>query len=537
MAGRPSAKEHYLKQIPDSSNCAAAVPFAQALRPLIEEASSRLHARGSGMSGVISSHAQVILERSLLRTLSAVCGQVLELGFSLFRFLHDPLRTSSGVSPPDYELYDDFVNEIREGGLGRFFAEYPALDNLVKVCTDQWVSAAAEFLERLRADRTEIASLFSGDDPGGVIGIQTDLSDRHDGGRTVIALQFESGLRLVYKPKDLGSEEAYFSILNWFNQNGAPLDFRTLRVLSRGDYGWVEFVERRPCQSAEEARRYYQRTGQLLCVIYALAGVDCHFDNLIACGEYPVLVDTEMLFQPGLACDGAADSGTVLRTGLLPKPTTEACDFSGLGCVSDQSTPFRIPEWRETNRDAMSLSFRAAAVHPSSNVPMLGHAPLSPVDYVDPMIEGFRAMYQCMLINRQRLLEPEGPLACIAGQKVRILTRGTPEYYLVFSRALHPKWLRVAGCPEIEFQNRSRFPLLEPLEVEALRRMDVPRFLVEASARWLATASGTEACACFSQSGFERVISEIGNLSEAHLERHVKQIQFAWAFSELSRIS
>jgi class II lanthipeptide synthase len=537
MAGQPPAREHYLTQIPDTSNGASAVPFAQALHPLIEEARSRLHARCSGISDSVSSDARLMLERSLLGTLSAVCGQVLELGFSLFRFRHEPLRTSWGASPPDDELYDDFVNEIREGGLRRFFAEYPALENLVKVCTDQWVCATAEFLERLRADQAEIASLLCGDDPGGVIGIQTDLSDRHDGGRTVIALQFESGSRLVYKPKDPGSEEAYFSILNWFNQNGAPLDFRTLRVLRRGDYGWVEFVDQRPCQSAEEARRYYQRAGQLLCIVYVLAGVDCHFDNLIACGEYPVLVDTEMLFQPGLAGDGPADSGTVLRTGLLPKPTTEACDFSGLGCVSDQGTPFRIPEWRETNSDAMSLSFRAAAVHPSSNVPMLGHAPLSPVDYVDRMIEGFRAMYQCMLINRQRLLEPEGPLACIAGQKVRILTRGTPEYYLALSQALHPKRLRIAGCPEIVFQDHSRFPLLEPLEMEALRRMDVPRFLVEASARSLATAGGTEACAHFSQSGFERVISEIGNLSEAHLERHVKQIQFAWAFSRLSQIS
>jgi type 2 lantibiotic biosynthesis protein LanM len=536
MAGRPSAREPHLTQIPDTNN-GAAVPFAQALEPLIEEARSRLHARCSGISDAISSNAQVMLERSLQRTLSAVCGQVLELGFSLFRFRHDPLQLSLGVSHPNYELYDDFVNEIRECGLGRFFAEYPALENLVKVCTDQWLYATAEFLERLQADRTEIASLFRGDYPGGVIGIQADLSDRHDGGRTVMALQFESGSRLVYKPKDLGSEEAYFSILDWFNHNGAPLDFRTLRVLRRDDYGWAEFVEQRACQCAEEARRYYQRAGQLLCIVYVLAGVDCHFDNLIACGEYPVLVDTEMLFQPGLAGHGPADSGTVLRTGLLPKPTAEGCDLSGLGCVSDQSTPFRIPEWRETNSDAMSLSFRAAAAHPSSNVPMLGHAPLSPVAYVDPMIEGFRAMYQCMLINRQQLLAPEGPLACIASQKVRILTRGTPEYYLALSQALHPKRLRIAARPEIKFQDHSRFPLLEPLRMEALRRMDVPRFLVGASARSLATASGTEACACFSQSGFERVISEIGNLSEAHLERHVKQIQFAWAFSELSRIS
>ena len=525
----------YLTPTPDPSD-GAAVPFAQVLHSLVEEARSRLRARCGTLSDAISSDAHVMLERSLLRTLSSICGQVLILRFSLFRFHHDPVGTSREESPPNHEQYDCFIDEILKGGLGRFFAEYPALENLVKVCMNQWVCATAEFLERLRADRTEIASLLCGDDPGAAISIQTDLSDRHDGGRTVIGLQFESGSRLVYKPKDLGSEGAYFSILNWFNHNGAPLDFRIVRVLRRDGYGWVEFVEQRPCPGAEEAQRYYRRAGHLLCVIYLLAGVDCHFDNLIACGEYPVLVDTEMLFQPNLADYRSADGGTVLRTGLLPRPTAEACDFSGLGCVSDQSTRFRIPEWRETNRDAMSLCFRAAMIHPRNNVPVLGGVPLSPLDYVGPVIEGFREMYRCVLINRKRLLDPEGPLACIAAQKVRILARGTPEYYLVLSRALHPKCLRTAGCPEIKFQSNSRFPFLEPLETEALQQMNVPRFLVEASAKTLVNPNGAKVCASFSQSGFERVISEISNLSEAHLEQQVKLIRFAWAFSGLSRI-
>jgi hypothetical protein len=61
--------------------------------------------------------------------------------------------------------------------------------------------------------------------------------------------------------------------------------------------------------------------------------------------------------------------------------------------------------------------------------------------------------------------------------------------------------------------------------------------MVEASARSLATANVADATASFSQSGFERVISEIGNLSEAHLSSQVKLIKSAWAFSGLSRIS
>ncbi len=515
----------------------AAIPFAPLFYPLIEKARSRLRARGNNLSDSLSSNAQAILERSLLRTLSEICGQVIELGYSLFRFRHELFRVPSTQPTPSYELYDDFVEEICEGGLGRFFIEYPALESLVTVCTDQWITAVGEFLERLQADRTSIATFFGNNDPGAVVSVETDLSDRHDGGRSVIALQFASGLRLVYKPKDLGSEEVYSSILTWLNHNGAPLDFRTLRILKRNGYGWVEFVEQLPCQNPDEARLYYQRAGQLICVIYMLAGADCHFDNVIAAGEHPVLVDTEMLFQPNLACEGSGDKGSVLRTGLLPRPTVEECDFSGLGCVSDQKTRFRIPEWREANSDATILSFGAATVHASSNVPMLGHTPLSPLDYVDPIIKGFREMYLCMLGRCKQLLEPEGPLGGIAGQKVRILARGTPEYYLALSHVLHPKRLRIAGCPEIKLQNNSRFPLLEPLEVVALRQMNVPRFLVEASAKTFVPASEGKACACFAQSGLEHVISQIKNLSEVHLGQQVKLIEFSLAISGLARIS
>jgi type 2 lantibiotic biosynthesis protein LanM len=486
----------------------------------------------------LSLTAQDQLERSLLRTLSAACGQVLELGFSLFRFRHRPLPMLSGESRRHRDLYNSFVDEMLDGELGRLFAEYPGLESLVKVCVDQWTSAAAEFLQRLQHDQADIGSFFAGGrNPGNVVGLEADLSDRHDGGRTVMALQFAFGLRVVYKPKDLGSEEAYCAILDWFNQNGAPLDFRTLRVLRRDGYGWVEFAEHRSCKNLKEAQHYYQRAGQLLCVIYVLAGADCHFDNLIACGEHPVLVDTEMLFQPGLADRMPADSGTVLRTGLLPRPTAEARDVSGFGCVREQSTQLRIPEWREVNTDGMSLGFREAKLQPRTNVPILGGAPLSPFDYVATMGEGYRKMYRYMHANRGRLLGPDSPLARIKVVKVRILARGTVEYYLAISQMLHPRRLRVPGCLEIKFKNPARFPHAEGFELKALRRMDVPRFFLEASNRSVTTADGAEFCATFVQSGFERVVSEIENLSEARLEQQVKLIEFAWAFSALSRIS
>jgi lantibiotic modifying enzyme len=265
--------------------------------------------------------------------------------------------------------------------------------------------------------------------------------------------------------------------------------------------------------------------------------VDCHFDNIVACGEHPVLVDAEMLFQPKLPGDTSAQAETVLRTGLLPQPKAQSCDFSGFGCVSAQPTPLRIPEWQKTNCNLMALRFRNATLHPRSNLAVLNGATLSPLDYVDSLVEGFRDMYRCVLKNRSRLVDPAGPLASFAGQRVRILARGTLEYYLALTRMLHPKSLRVPDWPEVALDSPSRFPLLESLEANALRQMDVPRLLVEASAKYLPTADGRGAAATFLQSGVERVYSEIENLSEAHMAEQEKLIRFTCAFAAMSRLS
>ena len=106
-----------------------------------------------------------------------------------------------------------------------------------------------------------------GDDEefGNVVELEPPLSDPHDGRYSALALTFASGRKLVYKPKDMDTEAAYHRLLAWPNDLGAPLPFKVLKVLDRSTHGWVEFVEHLPCRDQDEARRYYERAGMLLC--------------------------------------------------------------------------------------------------------------------------------------------------------------------------------------------------------------------------------------------------------------------------------
>ncbi|MFD1051544.1 DUF4135 domain-containing protein, partial [Kibdelosporangium lantanae] len=115
--------------------------------------------------------------------------------------------------------------------------------------------------------------------------------------------------------------------LTWFAAQAPQHDLYTPPVLLRDDYGWSGFVEHRDCADAAGANAFYWRTGALLALLYTFCATDVHLENLIAQGEYPVLIDLESLFHsavPGRADqlwhDPAADllSNGVMAVGLLP---------------------------------------------------------------------------------------------------------------------------------------------------------------------------------------------------------------------------
>ena len=176
----------------------------------------------------------------------------------------------------------------------------------------------------------------------------------------MLALTFASACKVVYKPKDLGTEEAYYRFLAWRNQRGAPLPLRVLKVLNRSSHGWVEFVQHEHCKDRAQTQRFHQRAGMLLCLVYALEGTDCHYQNLIASGEQPVLVDLETLMCPRPCLEDEGDGAraqilaheqmahSVLRTGLLPSwqihnDAQVAYDASGLG-GGEQNSSFLSPD-------------------------------------------------------------------------------------------------------------------------------------------------------------------------------------------------
>jgi hypothetical protein len=234
---------------------------------------------------------------ALARPLIIAMNRTLVLELNVAR-LEDRLQ---GETPE--ERFQDFVRRIREKtGLLVILEEYPLLARQLLNIVDRWLNYTLEFLQHLCADWQDLRAIFSPEsDPGLLTAVEGGAGDTHRGGRSVLKVKFSSGLQLVYKPKSLAIDVHFQELLRWLNERGYQPAFRVVRLLNRETYGWSEFVDSHGCESPEEVTRFYERQGGYLALLYALSATDFHFENLIAAGEHPVLIDLEALFHPYFA--------------------------------------------------------------------------------------------------------------------------------------------------------------------------------------------------------------------------------------------
>jgi type 2 lantibiotic biosynthesis protein LanM len=530
------------------------VPFQEILIPFIEVARHKLETRLGERYQLLAEQAHASLERYLLLTLSRLSCQALMTDFKVFCATRQ--ISTLFFSPPPVEgnfsrkLYLRFVKGMLEGNLLTFFREYSVLGRLMATALEQWLCSVGEFGERLAADWQEIEQVFaSGQKLEQVSMAEAGLSDNHNDGRTVFKLQFSSSLKLIYKPKPLGLEREYNQLLRWLNARGAPLPLKTFEVLPKSNYGWVEFVEAAACQDRGAVQRYYRRMGMLLSLMHLLDGTDCHYENLIASGEHPVLIDTETLLHPKVPfLPAPGEKGrfmaimelienSVLRTAILPVSSGEAdqADYSALAAVTEQESTYHLPRWQNVNTDSMLLTFEKIAITPSHNVPKLEGSTIEPGAYLEELVDGFRQMYHFLLEVRSPLLAPEGPLACLAGQKVRFLFRNSKVYGLLLNNLLQPKFLREGidrslqleslGKAFILYDTRPDFwPLLQA-EREVMEQMDIPLFSTTASSTTLPLPPGEIITNWITTSSYELVLNRLRHMNKAAIEAQIEIIR------------
>lgn len=182
----------------------------------------------------------------------------------------------------------------------KFYTEYQELLDMQLEVFNHTIFAIVEMIERIQVNYSELMKkFFKGERNVLIEEIQPGLGDSHRGGRTVASITFTNGKKLIYKPRNLGAEIGFSRYSKAMNE-GMSLKEKALyeiELLDCGEYGFIEFISQKECQDEQQLERYYYRSGVLMAMLYSLNAKDIHHENLIAHGEYPVMIDLEALFH------------------------------------------------------------------------------------------------------------------------------------------------------------------------------------------------------------------------------------------------
>lgn len=551
------------------------IPFEDVLLPVVLAARHMLMAQVESISSsqdlvweLLEEETYLSLERSLLQTISNLCSITLNSEFSEFRTSSPSLLyVLIGNNDTKNSIYIKFVNKLLKNGLLDFFKKYPVLAKIIAIKIEFWSSWIGEFLGRLKADRIEIKkTIFKTEEfsmcshesirnLGKLTRVETFVSDPHCNGKSVIIATFQSGVELVYKPKDLGLDVEYFKLLEWLNNQGLSLPFKIVKILARQDYGWVEYVKHTPCHDTVELQNFYERAGMILCLLYALNASDCHRENLIACGEHLVLIDIEGLMQHRVnslellvehsllqIIEDQQLGNSVLQTGLLPfwridNDRNLAYDTSALGSTEPITIPYQLANWKDINTDNMQVAYEIAEISTVENVPRLQGHIVSPNNYLDNIIIGFERMYFFLIEQKNNILNKSN-FAAFQFEQVRFVFRPTQVYSVILNRALSPDFLQsgVKSSIELEYlcrafllaQNKPHAWSVFKAELTALEQLDIPYFGAGSNSSTLTVGPENPVEHFFKEPSYSYVINRFKQLNSVDLNNQVKIIKGAF---------
>jgi type 2 lantibiotic biosynthesis protein LanM len=448
--------------------------------------------------------------------------------------------------------FETFVQSVRSTGYANLFAPFPALARCITILLSRWIGTSQIFVDRLTEDWQEIAALV--DIPAAsqrIRSIEPGLSDRHEGGFQAILLEFEDLARVVYKPKDMSLEVAVPDINEWLALEGSTIRFRFPRSVSKGSYGWSEFIAQQPCATVEEVNHYFYRSGVLLCLAYVLNARDLLVDNIVACGPDPVPIDLETFFQaemqsahkygrrPESELPEYLQRSSVMDTGFLPiwqvSGIDTACDFSGLCGSKELVSGLMSLGWENLNSDEMKPVREAIICAPAKNQVLYQGVLQRAQDHLDDICRGFSDLYGFLNSRKESFLNY---LDRYSGARGRMIFRSTAVYSRLIGESVRANALVSGVRRGSVFERLFRPPLrnssltvhlknLIDSEVECLTFFDIPRLYNKLDDEGLQLENSTYLPHVLWEPPLATVKRRVKNLQPQTLNYHLENIEEA----------
>ncbi|WP_068613671.1 type 2 lanthipeptide synthetase LanM family protein [Paenibacillus tuaregi] len=434
------------------------------------------------------------------------------------------------------------------------YEEYSTLIEVLSITTRNYFNFTLEVLHNTATEKMSLESVFFMKEPmGRVVKLDTGAGDGHKGGKAVSIMHFTSGSKLVYKPRSLELEIGFNELLHWLNNQAAKagkvLDFRTSRVYSLQDCGWMEFIENEECPDYQALERFYVRSGQILCLLYVLNSVDFHFENLIASGEHPMLIDMESIFHAvakgekkeehsGYIKARKVINSSVNMISLLPTVLSKrsgadeiSFDLGGLSVHEEQTIPIKSLFIDGIETDLVKVLRQDSVITPKSNNPVFEGRIVSSEDYVRHLKDGFSQMY-LWIMNHKREVEHKVKMI-FSAMRSRLIMKATAFYGQLLKIAAHPDFMRYEAdrrmiLHRVALKASEVQKWIVSSEYEDLYQNDIPYFTVDINDTRVINSRG-EACEdLLERSSMSAVLEKLESLSLGDLNRQNEFIEMSY---------
>jgi len=422
------------------------------------------------------------------------------------------LESTTSIEDQLVGLYED------SGYIEYICRKYPLLPIRLADRAALLSATTSRLVERVAKDQSSLKERFDlGEHKNAVLKqIHGTSGDSHNGGSRVAVLEFDGGVKVVYKPRSTGGEAAFQRYLAWINARSGEWSFKTLSVWDRGEYGWMEYVESIEARCPEDVLHYYKRYGAMTAALSFICGTDVHFENLVAHGAHPVIIDLETILQPSeLATKDGEPTRTLLNlgyyvntplfTGMIdPAFLDRTLNGSPLSLtMRSRSSYTRLAPTQQGKlvfeEELRDLCLDHLVSHEGSVVPY--------DEYIKAITAGYAACAMLLSVSRGALLDSVLE-ECFGACTIRVVFRYTQTYAAYLSALYSPYALQSIQNSEAILSKlwtgpvaRPRQAALVPSEYRDLWRGDIPFFLADASADIIRNAAGELFAGVIAKSG------------------------------------
>lgn len=424
----------------------------------------------------------------------------------------------TGGKSEQFKIYEEQVLNDKSYRL-ELFHQYPLMFEKLALKTKAFLAFYKEIIENLLSVWTELKVNATLDR------IILGQGDTHNSGKSVAKLVFSDQSIYIYKPRSLTIDVAFNKLLEKYNLwVDSEKTLKTYGVISRDNFGIVELVPHNCKVDYMEKKRYYFRCGELLAILYSLNASDMHCENLIASGEYPVIVDSETVISP-FACKNISElqllekTESLKRTGLLPLyigSDSNKVEMGGIGTLVNQKTPYKSYSVKNQGQSDIELVFDYQEMKTDQNT----FGDDLDKKNVKDIEEGFCFTYKLLMSRRKDYIETIKTL--FSDVQIRVILKSTAVYSTLLGLLYHPDILmdslsqRIILCKDY-LEHYIKFdPEVYRLENCALLRGDIPYFFTYAKDKDIYSEQ-SKISDFYSVTPLEQVIDKITHMSEDDL--------------------